>query len=164
MGSRDNMIPKFDGNTLGWEADAGGGLTSVGRNNLAQSAVDFIQAQSSLLTAWDGLVDPLTAGWGSSATGKYSATRHEWPLIGSGAGTPSNDRNNPLYQANEAVDWERAFAFRWQQRFTHVASGATNTLVLRRYFGAAMISPPLRHGLGNSQKVGFLDYPCSHGI
>ena len=98
------------------------------QRTLAQSAVDFIQAQSSLLTAWDGLVDPLTAGWGSSATAKYSATRHEWPLIGSGAGTPSNDRNNPLYQANEAVDWERAFAFRWQQRFTHtVAVRTTNT-------------------------------------
>ena len=41
-GSRDNMIPKFDGDTLGWEADAGG--TGGGTDATARAAAAAAQA------------------------------------------------------------------------------------------------------------------------
>ena len=128
-GSRDDKILRFAGNVLGWEdlaaisgtpADA-----SITLAKLAQEVKDSITAQASIGSYFDGLSDPLGEGWLSNVTGKWSASEHAWGVIGSPGASSNNDRNNPLYQSNEQIDWEKSFSFRYRLTFKRPA-GSTN--------------------------------------
>ena len=70
-GSRDNMIPKFDGDTLGWEPDAtGSGSTDLSayRTSAAQDVIDAQEVTDR--TAAD---DALAAALGSENSGRTAA-------------------------------------------------------------------------------------------
>ena len=126
-GSRDDKFPIFNSDTLRWEdfPDVTPPDGSIDLDKLAQEVKDSIAAQASIGSYFDGLSDPLGEGWLSNVTGKWSASEHAWGVIGSPGSSSNNDRNNPLYQSNEQIDWEKSFSFRYRLTFKRPA-GSTN--------------------------------------
>ena len=103
-----------------------------------------IDAQNSILSIWDGLADPLTAGFSSSATGKYYGDDHVWAIIGNptNSGSGANDRTNPLWADNDAVNWTRAFAFRCQMTYTKPAGSDASNGSVQIFWGGNEVSSP----------------------
>ena len=132
-----------DGSITGGQLATGGithnslGTAIVDIDNLSAEAMNQITAQHSLLARWNGHVDPLsdTPVWLSNVTGKYDAVNKLWPIFGSAANPPSNDRNNQLYQDNAQIEWDKAFAFAWRTQFTHVASASNGTGSMQVFWG-----------------------------
>ena len=152
----------IDGSITGGQLATGGithgslGTGIVELDNLASDVTNQITAQHSLLARWNGHVDPLSDSpvWLSNASGKYDASNDLWPVIGSAANPPSNDRNNQLYQDNAQIEWDSAFAFNWRMDFTHVANASNGTGSLQVFWGGnAWTSAPawlgsITQGLG----------------
>ena len=108
---------------------------SVTLAKLAQEVKDSINAQASIGSYFDGLSDPLGEGWLSNVTGKWSATEHAWGVIGSPGASPNNDRNNPLYQSNEQIDWEKSFSFRYRLTFKRPAGASNQSGSFQTFWG-----------------------------
>ena len=148
------ILGKLSANSVN-HAALNSGIVEV--DNLAQDVLDRISAQHSLLAMWEGHTDPLTSTppWLSTVTGKYDATNRVWPLIGSAANPPSNDRNNPLYQDNSEIEWGKAFTFRWKVNFSHVAGAANHNASVQIFWGGdAFTNLPAFIG-GLTQGAGF---------
>lgn len=121
----------------GSAVSTGTGLSdgSVQVKHLAQDVRNLVDSKDSILAYFNGDADPLTEGWLSTVTNRFRD--RVYPIIGAPSGPTArrNDRNNPLYRDNQFVQWQRAFAFHWKQRFTHVSTAGNENGSVQVFWG-----------------------------
>lgn len=96
---------------------------AVTRVKLAQSTIDFVEAQNPILSKWSGEVDPTTVGFtripGQTLASPYVSTDNYWRIQN---GTTGNSVKAGIYLENESLDYTKAVV----NLDVHIERGGSN--------------------------------------